>query len=1016
MRKKCVRLAKLVLATLFASAVTVAPWSIAPLQAQSADPTTQPRLSAADLTYIGGFRVPAQTVNGDHFQFGGRQLTFNPANNSLIIGSRAGRVAEVSIPAAINTSNPNAMNFASYLQAFWDPTEGHLKDILTDGVNLDGLLVINDRLIGTASVFYDADNLQRISHYSRSLRLDEQSFSGWSAVWDAPKTGFVSGQMSVVPPEWRSLLGGDAITGQCCIPIVTRTSWGPSAFSFNPSQIGQPLVPASPLLYYTKDHATLGRWEDQNPTYGQLTFMGGVAIIAQTRTVLFFGRNGMGESCYGNGTSDPSLHGTMAPDGAHYCYDPTSSDKGGHAYPYRYQIWAYDLNDFVAVKNGVKQPWEVTPYGVWPLELPTPETTMRLGGVGYDPVNQLLYVSQMYADTDGYASRPLVHVIQINAAASNGDGYGGTVGTPPPPPSTTTPPADSTTTPPPSTTPSAPPAQTTVVKSISLAVDRNAPQVAGTAIKFTASVVGGIMPHEYKWLVFDGAAWQIAMDWSTSEVFTWIPAVAGVKYRVGVWARSNGNTTDEAEASVSTPFAIMAAPAPAPVAVRAVTFASDKPAPQPAGTAITFTATVDGGVAVEYKWLLHDGNAWGPATEWSSQPTFVWTPAAANAYARIGLWVRSNGNTRDEGEMTWSADYPVSAGTAPAPTPDPAPAPAPTPLRGVTFSADKPAPQAAGTAITFTATPDGGTAVEYKWLVHDGLNWNAVTGWSPTNAFVWTPGTANAYSRVGLWVRSNGNTSDQPEASFSTDYAVTAGAVAAPAVPGAPVESEPAPAPAPITEPVPAPPAPPAGPAVTLASTTVVAGGSVQFTVSGGPGNATDWVSLSPVSAADNGYTKWIYLNGLNAAPATGMREATLQFTAPLTAGTYNIRFFAKDGFTKLATSATITVGNPTAAPAAPAVAIASATVKAGQAIQFTVSDGPANLRDWVALTPAAAADTGYVSWVYLNGMKTAPASGYKSATLQLAAPATPGTYNIRFFANDGFTKLATSATVTVTP
>ena len=65
------------------------------------------------------------------------------------------------------------------------------------------------------------------------------------------------------------------------------------------------------------------------------------------------------------------------------CYDPTTSDKGSHAYPYRYQVWAYDLNDFAAVKAGTKQPWEVVPYGVWPLSLPDARSARsRLGGVG----------------------------------------------------------------------------------------------------------------------------------------------------------------------------------------------------------------------------------------------------------------------------------------------------------------------------------------------------------------------------------------------------------------------------------------------------------------------------------------------------------------------------------------------------------------------------------------------------------------------------------------------------------
>ena len=70
---------------------------------------------------------------------------------------------------------------------------------------------------------------------------------------------------------------------------------------------------AAPLLYYTLDHATLGAWEGSNPTYGAVTGVGGVAVIAGTRTALYFGRNGMGQHCYGNGTADRSLDGKTGP-------------------------------------------------------------------------------------------------------------------------------------------------------------------------------------------------------------------------------------------------------------------------------------------------------------------------------------------------------------------------------------------------------------------------------------------------------------------------------------------------------------------------------------------------------------------------------------------------------------------------------------------------------------------------------------------------------------------------------
>jgi hypothetical protein len=141
--------------------------------------------------------------------------------------------------------------------------------------------------------------------------------------------------------------------------------------------------------------------------------MGGLALIDGTRTALFVGRNGTGSFCYGEGTADQSLANTTSPNGDRYCYDPSNSDKGQHAYPYRYQIWAYDMNDWAAVRAGQRDPWEVKPYGVWPFELPTPEAGTRIGGVAYDAARRYLFISQLGADRDGYAYRALIHVFYI---------------------------------------------------------------------------------------------------------------------------------------------------------------------------------------------------------------------------------------------------------------------------------------------------------------------------------------------------------------------------------------------------------------------------------------------------------------------------------------------------------------------------------------------------------------------------------------------------------------------------
>ncbi|MGE0864755.1 MAG: hypothetical protein AB7P34_12725 [Vicinamibacterales bacterium] len=729
MGKKCVRSIAFVC---LAAAMALAGSMTSRARAQSAEPPPLPRLTAEDLDYLGGFRLPAESVNGDSFSIGGRSMTFNPASNSLFVSTRAGRIAEVSIPAPVNSADVNALPFAGFLQPFADPTEGHLSQISNDGVAIDGLMVYGNRLYGTASIYYDANNTQRQSHYSRSLQLDQPSFSGWSQVWEAGKAGFVSGLMALVPAEWQQRLGGPAVTGQCCIPIVGRTSWGPAAFSFNPSSVGQATVAASPLLYYTAEHPTLGPWDGANPTYGATIQMGGLAIIAGTRTALYIGRNGTGPNCYGNGTSNQGLHGTYGPDGAKWCYDPTTSDKGSHAYPYRYQVWAYDLDEFVAVKEGRKQPWQVVPYGVWPIELPTPEPSVKIGGIGYDASRQLLYVSQLGADRDGYSYRPVIHAFQIDI-------------------------------------PAVPPAA--VVREVTLTVDKAAPRRVNESMTFSATAVDGVAPYQYKWHLHDGRSWTAAGDWTSSNQITWTPSAANPDYRIGVWVRSAGNAADAREAEAEMAFSIVE-DAPVVTPVHSVTIAADKVAPQVPGTTVTFTATPAGGAAPhQYKWWIYE-DGWKPMGSWTTSSTFAWTPTAANAGGRITVWVRSAGNQADQQESAAAMDF-VIAG--PAGTPPPAPSPS-VRTHGVTIGANKVAPQPAGSTTTFTAVPTGGAAPhQYKWWVYNGDAWVPMTDWTTASTFNWTSATANAGGRVTVWVRSAGSTVDEAEATAAMDFVISAG-------------------------------------------------------------------------------------------------------------------------------------------------------------------------------------------------------------------------------------------------
>lgn len=377
------------------------------------DPTALRRLAFEDLLYEGAFRLPA-TEAGDSFAFGGHPIAYNPGTDSLFVGTHSKKVAEISIPAPVKGVAIDALPVAAYLQPFVDPTEGHLSEVASDGTSLGGLLVYERQLFGTGFIYYDANNDQTVSHFSRPLSLSERAVAGMVRVGQSGKLGMVAGYMAAVPPEWQSRLGGPAITGQCCLSIISRTSLGPAAFVFDPKEVkAGNATAAEPLVYYPHQHPTLGKWDASNPTYGGTMQLGGAALINGTRTALFVGRNGLGEFCYGNGTADASLHGKRGPDGETLCFDPTTSDKGQHAYPYRYQFWAYDLSELAEVRAGKREPWEVKPYGVWPFELPFPEPSVKIGGVAYDAARQRVFIAQMQADRDGYAHRPLIHVFRV---------------------------------------------------------------------------------------------------------------------------------------------------------------------------------------------------------------------------------------------------------------------------------------------------------------------------------------------------------------------------------------------------------------------------------------------------------------------------------------------------------------------------------------------------------------------------------------------------------------------------
>lgn len=175
-------------------------------------------------------------------------------------------VAEIEIPQVINGSQLSDLRTANVLRSFGDIPDGHMNEICStcpndtysQTVKIGGLLVFGNKIYGTVYAYYDAAVQQDKSHFFSYPNLNlVNDFRGMYTV-EAPQAGFVSGYMSSIPPEWQSELGGLILIGQCCIAIISRSSFGPAVFALNPNDLSvRDPVPSVPLLYYPESNPSL---------------------------------------------------------------------------------------------------------------------------------------------------------------------------------------------------------------------------------------------------------------------------------------------------------------------------------------------------------------------------------------------------------------------------------------------------------------------------------------------------------------------------------------------------------------------------------------------------------------------------------------------------------------------------------------------------------------------------------------------------------------------------------------
>lgn len=232
------------------------------------------------------------------------------------------------------------------------------------------------------------------------------------------------------------------------------------------------------------------------------------------------------------------------------------------------------------------------------------------------------------------------------------------------------------------------------LRGVALAADRPSPQRAGTAVRFTAAIVGGGTPR-YRFIVRDAANALVRQrDYAATATYDWDATLPAGNYRVTVTAYVEEYPDYTLSAVMSYVFTAEA--------FSRLQLATNLPYPQPAGTAVRFTPAATGGGAISCRFVVRD--ATGAVVRETADAVlpgyYDWDVALPAGQYAVYAYAHLVGG-----------DYLLGASACYVFT-DPA-------LTGVTLAPDLPSPQPAGTRILAAAIAAGSGPVEYRFAVRD---------------------------------------------------------------------------------------------------------------------------------------------------------------------------------------------------------------------------------------------------------------------------------------------------------
>ncbi|CDI03544.1 exported hypothetical protein [Candidatus Competibacter denitrificans Run_A_D11] len=435
------------------------------------------RLNPEDITYLGAFKPPLTDFYQGMGAIGATMsITFRPDGNpsgcsgclpgSLIISHR-GKVAELTIPTPVKSSNYDDLKTVTELKAI-----SGFGTYCSSGPcdRLGGVYYIGARAGQSAKLYYGTYIYYNVAAsdnptvgYSNSVDILNPSYQGTWHVGppangnvDSWSHGNKHGEYFFAAPQaWadqytggRSIIEGRLYGGTGCC----GGSMGPALTAIGPWIDGPPAQGANisgvPLIYFNSGTSHIGNdksWMDfrygGDPGYSYYSVgdaLNGGAWVERggKKAIILFGRHGTynGIPTCPITDHDNGCHGAIDTNTIPFCYGGGGTDcpwgiaaiqdKGYHAGPYEPRFTFIDPDELAQVAQGTRAPNSIDSYAFynpkkdWPWQ--DPDGAMSITGGAFDEANGYLYVVQSNGWILGRNMVwPIIHVYKVNSSSNN---------------------------------------------------------------------------------------------------------------------------------------------------------------------------------------------------------------------------------------------------------------------------------------------------------------------------------------------------------------------------------------------------------------------------------------------------------------------------------------------------------------------------------------------------------------------------------------------------------------------